>query len=198
MDIKLNQKDRIIRICNHETGHYIVSRELKFRTGVIKVKITSVQNHCASSEIEPWTPHIDSVDKIVEYLERRIKVLYAGVLSEATNNKGEYNSDYALNEWRKGGGKDDYAKIRELVQTLRNIKYPDITDPDEIQKGLDKLDAELFRGAYSIVMDRLKLIQGVSENMYRKIKKFNVNYELSENEINEIPKIKELYIDWKD
>lgn len=195
MDIQPTQRDRIIKICNHEAGHYIASRELKFFTGGINVNITSFQSHSAGAGIEPWSPNIDSVDKIVEYLERRAKVLYAGVIAEATDRKGKYDSDFALNEWRNGGGKDDYSKIRELVQTLRNIKYPDVINPDDVQKGLDEIDTEMIQNAGKIVMERLDLIQGVGESIYRKIKKYNVNYELSEDEINNIPKIRELYID---
>lgn len=195
--MKIQQTDiqRIIRICNHEAGHYIVSRELKFITGGIKVNIKSMHEHISGAGIEPWTPNINNVNNIVEYLERRIKVLYAGVIAEATNKLGKYDSAYALNEWRKRGGKDDYAKIRELVQTLRNIKYPDTAESNKIQNELDKIDTKLIQEAGAIIMDRFELIQGVGDSIYRKIKNYNKDYELTEEEINKISKIRELYID---
>jgi len=88
-------------------------------------------------------------------------VLYAGVISESTNKDGNYDSEYVLNQWRNDGGKDDYAKIRELVQTLRNIKYPNTTNIDQIQNELDVIDNQLIQDVGSIILERLDIIRGV-------------------------------------
>jgi hypothetical protein len=193
----INQQDqkRIKLICNHEAGHYIVGRELSFKTHGITIVVQPFQGHSATAVIEPWTPNIDELEKLREYLERRIQVLYAGAISEAMDEIGNYNSEYALKEWRTGGAMNDHAKIRELVQTLRNINYPSTIDQPNAQKELDFLDLDLIRKAGAIISTRLNFIQGISEMLFQKVKLYNTQYELNEDEINSIPNIRKLYID---
>ena len=100
----INQQDqkRIKLICNHEAGHYIVGRELSFKTHGITIVVQPFQGHSATAVIEPWTPSIDDLQKLRIYLERRIQVLFAGAIAEAMDENGKYDSDYALKEWRTG------------------------------------------------------------------------------------------------
>jgi len=56
MKVQPHDRNRIIKICNHEAGHYIASREQNFRTGGIHVKVNPFQGHSAGNIIEPWTP----------------------------------------------------------------------------------------------------------------------------------------------
>lgn len=185
---------RIRKICNHEAGHYIVARELSFTTHGICVKFSFPQGHSGQAVIEPWTPNISDIPELCVYLERRIKVLYAGAISEAMDVEGNYNSDYALQEWKSGGSTNDHAKIRELVQTLRNIKHPQTIDEKEVQPELDKIDENLIQQTGQMVYDRIELIHGIGDMLFQKVKAYNVKYELTETEINEVKKIKELYI----
>jgi hypothetical protein len=193
MKIHQNDFSRIKKVCNHEAGHYILAREMKFKTHGISATFTFPQGHSGSSGSEPWTPLITSVQDIEDYLERRVQVLYAGVISEAMDIKGNYNSDYALNEWRNGGGKDDYSKFRELIQVLRNIKHPETNDQQNAQKQLDFIDNLLIQKTGGIVHNRIELIYEVGDFLFRKVKEYNIKYELTEDEINQIPSIKTLF-----
>lgn len=193
--MRIHQHDsiRIRKVCNHEAGHYILAREMKFKTHGISAKFDFPLGHSGSAGCEPWKPSIESSEDIGNYLERRVQILYAGVIAEAMDKEGNYDSDYALNEWRNGGGKDDYSKFRELIHVLRNIKHPNTIDEQEVQKQLDNIDNDLIQKTGEIVHKRIALIHGVGHSLFRKVQEYNTEYELSENEINQIQMIKRLY-----
>lgn len=191
--MNIHSKDlvRIENICNHEAGHYIAGRELNFITQGISIEV-NINGHCGESVIEPRTMGIDNFQKLGEYLRRRIKVLYAGVISESFDK--EDCSNYALKEWRTGGGMNDYAKIKELTQTLRNILYPETELESQAQTELDKIDKELFDESIKIVTERRELIRGISSMLLEKVKEYDKKYFLTESEINNVQNIKELYL----
>jgi hypothetical protein len=195
MTIQHTDINRIKRICNHEAGHYIVARELSFTTHGIAVLFNPIQGHSGHALIEPWTPNITSVTELTGYLERRIKVLFAGAISEAMEVTGKYDADYACGEWETGGSTNDHSKIRELVQTLRNIKYPETNDEATAQIELTQIDEDLIKQTGAIVYSRIELIHGIGDMLFQKVKEYNVKYELLETEINKVKRIRELYID---
>lgn len=197
MNIRYIDIQRIMRICNHEAGHYIVGKELNFTTHGISVSVNPTQGHSGHAVIEPWTPNIKSLQELCFYIERRVKVLYAGAISEAMEIDGKYDSEHALREWITGGSVNDHAKIRELVQALRNVRYPDTTDELLIQTELTRIDEELIQSAGEIVRNRIELIHGIGDMLLQKIKLYNTKYELLETEINEVKMVRELYIDKK-
>ncbi len=195
MKIQYTDTNRIKRICNHEAGHYIVARELLFITHGIAVQFDPIQGHTGHAVIEPWTPNITSITEISVYLERRIKVLFAGAISEAMEVTGEFDADYACRDWKTGGSTNDHSKIRELVQTLRNIKYPQTTDEAAAQIELTKIDKDLIQKTFEIVQNRIELIHEIGNMLFQKVKDYLVKYELLETEINQVKRIRELYID---
>lgn len=196
MQIQIADNDRILRICRHEAGHYVLAREMGFNTNGIGVEFQVFRGHKGEAQLEPWFPNIESLAAMEDALERRIKVLYAGVIAESVVEE-QYDSDYALNEWENGGGQMDHAKIRELTHVLRNVKYPKTTDQAIIQTELDSISDALFRQTGDLVGTRFDLISGIAESMRRKIKEYNTFYRLEEEEINNIQSIRELYSDKK-
>lgn len=195
MKIQQADKNRIKKICTHEAGHYIVARELSFKSHKISATFYFPTGQSGESIIEHFTPSINNLKELETYLERRIKVLYAGTIAEAMEENGDYNSDYALDEWRKGGGMNDYAKIGELTQALRNIRYPETIEKTNAQIELDIIDKGLFKQSATIVYERIELIYGVGDMLLQKVKKYNIKYILAESEIDTIKRVKDLYID---
>jgi len=193
--MRINQFDidRVRKICNHEAGHYVVARENNFRTHGISALFNYPKGHSGDSGIEPWNPSISSIPDIEDYLERRVQVLYAGAIAEAMDIEGNYNSDYSLNEWRNGSSQNDYAKFRELIHVLRNIRHPETDDEQTAQKQLDEIDQMLIQKTDAIVYKRIKLIHGIGDTLFRKVQEYQVKYELTENEINQIKMVKTLY-----
>lgn len=191
MEIYSTDLVNIENICNHEAGHYIIAREFGFITNGISIEMR-INGYSGVTILEPRTSGINNFTELENYLRRRIKVLYAGVISESYEMGN--CSDYALYEWNSGGGKDDHSKIRELTQVLRNIVYPNTEHEPEAQKELTDLDSELFGQTVEIVSERLKLIRGIASMLSEKVKEYNIKYYLTETEINDIPNIKELYL----
>ena len=191
MEIYSTDLVNIENICNHEAGHYIIAKELGFITNGISIEIR-IDGYSGEAVLEPRTSGINNFTELENYLRRRIKVLYAGVISESYEM--ENCSDYALNQWNSGGGKDDHSKIRELTQVLRNIIYPNTENEPEAQKELDNIDSELFGQTVEIVSERLQLIRGIASMLSVKVKEYNIRYTLTETEINDVVNIKELYI----
>lgn len=110
-----------LRVGRHEAGHYVVARALGFRVGGLSIKFIDYTGaYCAGSEVNLAT-NLQTIPEISEYLRRRVKVLYVGVLSEAMVN-GEIDGDKAL-EYICTRDKDGHSKIRELVSALRSIEH---------------------------------------------------------------------------
>lgn len=197
MTIQLTDQTRLRTICNHEAGHYIVARELSFKTDGLMILIESMGGHSGYAAIQPWTSEIYNIEDSIHYLKRRIQVLYAGAIAESTEKNRKYDSNHALHEWQLGGSIDDYAKIRELTQTLRNVMYPNTTNEDKVQKELTLINNELCEKTGAIITMRLKLVFGISSMIFKKVKLYNTEYKLKESEINNIQNIRKLYIDSK-
>lgn len=182
----------ICRIGQHEAGHYIVARVLGFRTGSISLTITDLSGgHRAGSEIIPACA-LSGDESIVDYLERRVIVLYSGALAESISN-GQLDNDSALKSIRTGGGMRDYDKARELIQLIRNLKYQSAATEEEIQNGLDLIDNELWNRAAAIVETEHLLIVGLGSRLASEMNFVGQSFTLSEEELESLPSIQERF-----
>jgi hypothetical protein len=186
--IQVYDRIRVKRVCKHEAGHIIVAKHLGFTTNGISVRFLRNGGHSGEGVIEPWTPDIYNFEDLKTYLKRRIYVLYAGVISESFDENDKYDSDYAINEWRNGGGKDDYSKVRELTQVIRNITNPKTNSSENIQPELDIIDGENIQQAGKLVSESLNKIDLISSKLESKVSQYNITYSLSETEIESILK----------
>lgn len=186
-------KERITKICTHEAGHYIVGRELGFKTKGIDITINKNVGHSGNSTIELWTPSLDNIQKTKDYIEKRVQVLLAGAMSEATDKNQNYDGDYACKEWESGGAIIDYARVRELIQLLRNISFPDTKDETSVQKELNQLEQQCMIKTDQILQNRHHLILEISALLSSKVKEYDTKYKLTENEINSLESISKAY-----
>jgi hypothetical protein len=189
MPIYSADQERLKRICKHEAGHLVVAKEMKFVTHGIKVTLLPNVGHAGDAAIEPRTANITEIDHVKEYLIRRIRVLYSGVIAECADNECNFDNRYAKDEWERGGGMNDFTKIRELLQTLRNISYPQTVEEEEINYELALLKTTLTREACDLVKKRHDVIKAVAEKLYEKVISYNVQYYLTEGEIAEISQV---------
>ena len=183
----------IQRICRHEVGHLIAAREIGFITHEIKVSIALGSGHRALSVIELWTPHIIDIPSVIKYLNKRLIVLYAGAVAESLDQHGNYDGEYALNEWRNGGAMDDYAKIRELTQLLRNLIYPETTDREKIDGQLKDIGDEVCRKTGELLLGRKELIWELSSMLIKKFREYGKEFDLTELEMMNVQAFKEAY-----
>jgi hypothetical protein len=74
-------------IGRHGAGHYIVALVFGFRAGDLTLKmIGPIEGHEAGAGIKLGQPLTNRED-ILQYLKKRVQVLYAGVLAEALQKK---------------------------------------------------------------------------------------------------------------
>jgi len=173
--------DKIQKACCHQAGHYVVARELGFKTQGMSLLFAKAGQQLEVSAIEFWnTPKLfDAKD----HLERQILVLYAGVVAESTDINGMYDVAYSSVASSSGEGIKDYTKIEELVQLLRKVQYPDITDTHEVLKKINEIHIYLNYKTRLIVSNHIKLIHKIGDMLMDKIEAYNTRYELWEEEI---------------
>lgn len=176
----------------HESGHFVVAKVLGFKTGCIGMIITDIQGgHKGEAEIE-LASKLDDIESVEKYLKDRIIVLYAGALSESLN-LGKIDNERALDIIRNGGGSNDHAKAKELIHLLRSIRAPDISDPKEIQAGLDSIDAECWKNAAELVEAESVIIDWLGSRIASEVKLIGINYKLEGREIESLPEIKKRF-----
>jgi hypothetical protein len=116
-----------IDIMRHEAGHMVIGRVLGFSTGDMIWKPNE-----AGAQINP-EPNIKDISSLVSYIERRIPVLYAGAMAEAKSGKE------VLAMLKDDRAKDDFSKIRELLQLYTSLNRGDLTSEEVHQKNNNRL-----------------------------------------------------------
>lgn len=190
--IHLYDVEKIKKVCFHEAGHYVVAKKLGFTTHGINIECHGPGDHSGEAIIEPLTVGLINIKSVEGYLERRIKVLYAGVVAQSFTNEEGYNGEYATAEWEQGSGVNDHAKIRELTHVLRNVRFPKTSDENEAQAELDGVVEQLMDDAGHIVYNYLEVIRCIGDALYDKVKNYRMKYELTEVELNAMQCIKSL------
>jgi len=137
-------------VCRHEAGHYVAARALGFKTNGCHVQIINYFGAYSGGCTILLPTSINSINDAINYLERRSQVLYSGALGESLNN-GKVQAEEALRIIQGQEGACDHAKARELINLLRNLKYPDLVADDVAQKQLNGLDATIWREATALV-----------------------------------------------
>ncbi|VVP82512.1 peptidase M41 [Pseudomonas fluorescens] len=135
-------RDHALQIAHHEMAHYVMARALGFATGGVTLTVAMDLRHQGGASIT-LARSISSVDAMKEYLQARMMVLLAGAMGQtlsSTHSPRKLVDKPKATIILKGGlgAEQDYAKVRELQQLLRNIAYPD-TDP----ASSDRITAEL-------------------------------------------------------
>jgi hypothetical protein len=179
-----------MRIGQHEAGHYIAARLSGFKPGAISVTITDLYDgHNASSEAITACALSDK-QSIIDFLNRRVIVLYSGVLAESLVD-GIVVEKIAHESLTSKGGIRDQDKAKELLQLLRNIEYPEAVGDSVIQAGLTTINKKLWDKATILVQEEHVIIEGISKRLISEIKYTNTTCKLSESEIDNMPAIKQ-------
>jgi len=117
-----------------------------------------------------------------------VQVLYAGVLSESLSRAGHVDEEDA-NRFLLEGGQHDFAKARELLQILRNIRFPEAGSVSDMNSDLDGINKELWNKASTLVEQDYELIMGLGGRIVSELKMIGQEYVLSEAELENTPAV---------
>jgi len=117
-------KREIIRqpvdVLRHEAGHMVMAKVLGFDTGIL-----TYSPACAGAQIVLDLP-LPDIPTLVNFIERRTMVLYAGSMAEALNaDASDIDGDKALGLLKEIEGLDDSSKAREILRILTSLTYED-------------------------------------------------------------------------
>lgn len=191
--ITINYRKEVNSIGRHEAGHYIVARALGFKVGSISICITDLisNGHAASSEIKLHCA-LYTVTEIQEYLEKRVLVLYAGSLAQSL--VGDKVDNESAHKIIADGGKVDYAKAREAIHLIRNIRFPGVHCEKEVQEGLDNIGIELWNKTIKLVEKDYEIINLLGSRLGSELKFVGQEFVLTEAELEMLPAIKKRFI----
>lgn len=185
--IPLGYHSTILRTAKHEAGHYIVGRALGFDFGALTIKFTDLDGgHEAGAAIYLAQPVLDTAG-IMDYLERRVQVLYAGVLAESLDAVGKVQFPLAL-RYIGVSAKDDHSKVRELANLLRNLRFP-ASERAEADAQLNESDLDLWNRAAVVVEREHEYIVGLANRLASEVKVLGKAYSISEAELKSLPSL---------
>lgn len=180
--ISVNDYAFIGRAARHECGHYVAARILGLRTGAMTLVIgNEYGTHEGNAEIILAQPLYDVLG-VVEYLEKRIVVLYAGAYAETLSN-GHIDGGQACDSLTSGPAMRDYDKIRELIQLLRNLEAPKSVTESDQQSDLKTIADTLANKAAQLVLQESKIIEELGSRLALGITEFGRTSALTESEL---------------
>jgi hypothetical protein len=107
-------------------------------------------------------------DQVVQYLQHRIAVLYAGAIAECSK-RGQVDGP-ALEKALETNAAGDYAKLLELLTLLRNLAHPETTSGDKQSQELMELDTELRTYSSKIVDEVEEAVDELEEALVGRFK----------------------------
>jgi hypothetical protein len=124
VNVSYYNKREIIRqpvdVLRHEAGHMAMAKVLGFDTGIL-----TYSPACAGAQIVLDLP-LPDIPTLVNFIERRTMVLYAGSMAEALNaDASDIDGDKALGLLKEIEGLDDSSKAREILRILTSLTYED-------------------------------------------------------------------------
>ena len=187
--VKRLNYERALQIARHECGHYIAARALGFETGALSVELLYPNGHRGGALIT--LPHpLRSIVEACSYLERRIQILYAGVLAESLKD-GKINEEKAR-EYVSTGGSEDFAKVKELTHLLRNFRYCD--EPvAEAQRHLDEICERLWANTIRLILTEQDHIEGLARRLATGVTEFGMPSTITPEQLGEMTALNERF-----
>jgi hypothetical protein len=149
----LNARRAVSTTVLHECGHLLAATSLGFATGGIHLSATE-----AGASIDLLLS-LRTIDEVLEFIERRVQVLYAGSLAESLVQKKV--QDDVANRLLVSTAANDFAKARELVRMWVGLKYPEVAE-STFQEKLTQVNERLYGKAAKLVEDNAGLIDDLA------------------------------------
>lgn len=145
-----------LSLLQHEYGHYFSARALGFQTGSVTLRMFLAGGHVGTSEVFLDMP-LTGIGAILDYLERRIVMLFSGVVAQHWNDhllSIRYVPEGIFND----GGESDHEKIMELLTLHLNISQPSCVESSARFGAFNKLKFSLFERSKILVRSEYSLI----------------------------------------
>lgn len=193
-DPPLDEEDHkaLPRVTRHEAGHYIAGRVLGFRMSGLEVMLRERGGYSGGANIHLCEDLSGDAD-VLDYLERRVMVLYAGAMAEALcPGTGIIDNDKVL-QYSKDGSAGDLVKVLELVNLMRNLKHGLEPSDVEYNAQLAAINNEMWNKSADLVMANHELIEGLASRMAGEVKAIGVPFKLDEATINAMSSIEKRF-----
>ncbi|OHX37813.1 hypothetical protein BJL95_08430 [Methylomonas sp. LWB] len=170
-------------VIKHEVGHWVIARQLGFKTGKIEIEILSNRSsmgHMATATICP-EPDINGLDPLLKYIECRVCILFAGVISQLLDksNKTESTAAALLDT----DGADDKGKIKDLLFIARGIRFSGSIHESNEHEQMNALQKAYWERANDLVLDNRETILSISEKIAPIVSSRNKRYVLQEDQL---------------
>ncbi|PLC06025.1 hypothetical protein CY658_02955 [Variovorax sp. RO1] len=181
-------------IARHEAAHWIMGKRFGAGVGAITLKFThepgtsSVRLDCHAAVDR--IASTKTVPEIEEYFRQRVRASMAGAIAQLPPDVG-VTIPAVMGIW-ENEGQDDYMKIREFCQILRNIQYGE-ADRQTAKTQLNEISEALFLASVNDVQENKEPIKDLAEHMASAVTEFNKSYVFSSAAISSIPSIQALF-----
>lgn len=180
----LKSYHNIIDVCRHEAGHYVLSQIYGFENHEININI-KLGGNSGHNKIKVFDP--DNIEDKIDYNKQRIKVLFAGILSE--------QSKKSIKERLEETGKSDYEDINKRLNKIIEFQHSEIEDNKKLNELRNKLEQELLEQTEVLVKENQKWINIIANYIEPKVIYHDNDYIFTDKEIKEIPLLKEFFRD---
>lgn len=141
---KLSEQEDVRRVIHHELGHWLMAREVGFKTGGVYVDTYRGKAAGAATVFPKAANQLVTALAVEEYLTKRIMVLCAGVLAEIewyAKNTPNFEAEHVNDVYENGvidtSGLTDKGRIDELMIILAGIRNkPTAREADQNQRDL--------------------------------------------------------------
>lgn len=169
MDFEEEDRERMMEPARHEFGHFSVAKVLGFRAGAVTITtgqtVPGFAATAGTAEII-LLKSINNISDVVDYCEKRIKVLMAGSIAEALEN-GAVANDLAI-DFYKTRGASDFAKAREITHLLRGICNPETKGEAAAKTELQSISDRLWDETTNIVLEKSGFIEKMAQELASK------------------------------
>jgi len=148
---KLSEQQDVRRVIHHELGHWLMAREVGFKTGGVYVDTYRGKAAGAATVFPKAANQLVTALAVEEYLTKRVMVLCAGVLAEIewyAKNTPNFEEEQVNDVYENGvidtSGLTDKGRIDELMIILAGIRKK----PTAKQAETDQNQRDLFSEVY--------------------------------------------------
>ena len=154
---KLNEQQDVKRVIHHELGHWLMAREVGFKTGGVYVDTYRGKAAGAATVFPKAANQLVTALAVEEYLTKRIMVLCAGVLAEIewyAKNIPNFEEEQVNDVYENGvidtSGLTDKGRIDELMIILAGIRSEPTTKKAEEDQNQRDLFVDVYEKAREV------------------------------------------------